>query len=529
MHILVVDDNPDLLRMLRIPLEAEGYRVSACSDAEAALAVLATEVPDLIVSDVMMPGTDGFGLLEHVRSDPRLVGIPVIFLTSAGDTVEERARALGVEHFVTKPFKWGQLLAMVYGTIERFSRLREAGVVRATAPPVLTAPDALASGIAPLDLLTGGLPRRHAYYLSGEVGMGKGAFGVQFLSHALARGEGAVMVTTDRPDVVLDLAVGVGLDLRPFVTDGRLAVLELAAGVDRLIETPEDYRLLAAELRRHAEEVRATRLVIASVLPLLCGNPRLGVTANNVSAFLRRLEEIGLTTVLIGEEPATDEERLTDVFLRRAAFGSFRMARDRESGRRDARVLSAERMPWASADGAARPYRIERGVGLVDEEAAPAGAPSPAEVRTRIRDTLARAGPGRPPALVVERTGELRVRGAWALTFRQCVTEALRAHERCALLVAQIDAETAAAPPAGFAEALRALWDPQHVACWLRDTELAVLALGADRSAMEVLAARIEERAGEVTSGAVGLRCGVAAFAAGALPSVGADNFRSVR
>jgi len=119
-HILIVDDQNDLLLILRKALEHQGYRVSQASGGEEALQTLAGEVPDLIVSDVAMPDLDGFELVQRVRRDRRLVGVPVIFLTAlASYDTEMRARACGVDGFMAKPCNSHRLLAMVRGTLER--------------------------------------------------------------------------------------------------------------------------------------------------------------------------------------------------------------------------------------------------------------------------------------------------------------------------------------------------------------------------------------------------------------------------
>src|SRR5262249_16299927 len=127
--------------------------------------------------------------------------------------IEQRARALGVEHFIAKPFTTARLLGTVRGTLERFTQLRDAGVVRASVPTVAAAPDVVATGIGPLDEMLGGLGADHAYYVSAEAGGETDVVAIQFVYHALQRGESAVMVTTDHPSVVLRTATRLGLDL----------------------------------------------------------------------------------------------------------------------------------------------------------------------------------------------------------------------------------------------------------------------------------------------------------------------------
>ena len=107
-HLLVVDDDPDMLRLLSMRLTAAGYRVTAVESAEAALAQLAAERPNLVLSDVQLPGKDGMALFDEIRS--RHPALPVILLTAHGtipDAVEATSR--GVFTYLTKPFD-GKLL-----------------------------------------------------------------------------------------------------------------------------------------------------------------------------------------------------------------------------------------------------------------------------------------------------------------------------------------------------------------------------------------------------------------------------------
>ncbi|HEV7816754.1 MAG TPA: sigma 54-interacting transcriptional regulator [Janthinobacterium sp.] len=111
-HVLLVDDDPDLLRLLTIRLNAGNYRVTAVASAEAALARLAVELPHLVISDVRLPGRDGLALFDEIRRQH--AALPVILLTAHGtipDAVEATAR--GAFAYLTKPFDGKQLLDKV--------------------------------------------------------------------------------------------------------------------------------------------------------------------------------------------------------------------------------------------------------------------------------------------------------------------------------------------------------------------------------------------------------------------------------
>ena len=111
-HILVVDDDEDILRLLSMRLRARGFRVSTAASAEEGLARIAVDPPRAVVSDVGLPGRDGLALFEEIRrTRPTL---PVILLTAHGtipDAVEATSR--GVAGYLTKPFEARDLMAEV--------------------------------------------------------------------------------------------------------------------------------------------------------------------------------------------------------------------------------------------------------------------------------------------------------------------------------------------------------------------------------------------------------------------------------
>ncbi|MDB5889954.1 MAG: response regulator [Polaromonas sp.] len=111
-HLLVVDDDPDMLRLLTMRLTAAGYRVTAVTSAEAALTQLHIERPQLVLSDVRLPGKDGLSLFDDIRAQHP--SLPVILLTAHGtipDAVEATER--GVFTYLTKPFDGKSLEAKI--------------------------------------------------------------------------------------------------------------------------------------------------------------------------------------------------------------------------------------------------------------------------------------------------------------------------------------------------------------------------------------------------------------------------------
>lgn len=107
--VLIVDDEPDILMLLRLALEAAGYETVEASDGQEALELIRARHPDVVLLDVMMPGMDGWATLEHLGETgehPRV--IMVTARTASRD--HERAIELGADDFVTKPFEPAELI-----------------------------------------------------------------------------------------------------------------------------------------------------------------------------------------------------------------------------------------------------------------------------------------------------------------------------------------------------------------------------------------------------------------------------------
>ncbi|MEZ0600831.1 response regulator [Paraburkholderia sp. IW21] len=123
-RLLVVDDNADLREYMGRILRAAGHTVQLAADGQAALEAARAAPPDMVLSDVMMPRLDGFGLLRELRADPDLRDTPVLMLSARAG---EEARVDGIEHgaddYLTKPFSARELLARVAGNLQ-LARLR---------------------------------------------------------------------------------------------------------------------------------------------------------------------------------------------------------------------------------------------------------------------------------------------------------------------------------------------------------------------------------------------------------------------
>ncbi|HEV8448707.1 MAG TPA: diguanylate cyclase, partial [Gemmatimonadaceae bacterium] len=125
-RILIVDDNPDSLEILRARLESWGYRTQTASDGEDALAKIDVSPPDLILLDIMMPRMDGMEVARRVKGNPALPFIPIIMETALA-TTESKVEGLdsGADDYITKPIDFAELKARVNSML-RIKKLQDA-------------------------------------------------------------------------------------------------------------------------------------------------------------------------------------------------------------------------------------------------------------------------------------------------------------------------------------------------------------------------------------------------------------------
>lgn len=118
--ILVVDDDPNLRKLVRVYLEQNGYLVTEATDGEAASVSLLHQPVDLAIVDLMMPNKDGFQLAEEIRSD---YDIPIIMLTARGSLTDKaKGFQAGTDDYMVKPFEKEELLFRVQAILRRFDR-----------------------------------------------------------------------------------------------------------------------------------------------------------------------------------------------------------------------------------------------------------------------------------------------------------------------------------------------------------------------------------------------------------------------
>jgi CheY-like chemotaxis protein len=114
-YILVVDDIPDILKLLDATLQFKGYRVVTARDGQEALDTIKKERPALVIADILMPRMDGFSLLHRIRIDPNTRDIPVVFLSATYVAQEDKefARAIGVTSFIEKPVDFDRFFPII--------------------------------------------------------------------------------------------------------------------------------------------------------------------------------------------------------------------------------------------------------------------------------------------------------------------------------------------------------------------------------------------------------------------------------
>lgn len=121
--ILLVDDEPDIIEIIRFNLEQKGYQISTASDGLEAIKAAEKEMPNLIIMDVMMPNLDGIEACERMRQDDRFADTIIMFLTARGEDYSYVAAFdAGADDYVTKPIKPKVLLSKVKGLLRRFKK-----------------------------------------------------------------------------------------------------------------------------------------------------------------------------------------------------------------------------------------------------------------------------------------------------------------------------------------------------------------------------------------------------------------------
>ena len=118
--MLVVDDDPVILRLLEVNFELEGIRVTTAVDGAEGLRRVRVDHPDVVISDIMMPNVNGLELLAALKRAPDTMNLPVILLSAKAQVADvQRGMDLGADDYVTKPFDPLELIARVYDVLAK--------------------------------------------------------------------------------------------------------------------------------------------------------------------------------------------------------------------------------------------------------------------------------------------------------------------------------------------------------------------------------------------------------------------------
>jgi phosphate regulon transcriptional regulator PhoB len=121
-HILVIDDEADLVELVSYNLKKDGFLVDSASDGESALKKIKKGKYDLLILDLMLPGIQGIELCRIVRNEPKNSGLPIIMLTAKGEEIDRIiGLEMGADDYITKPFSPRELVARVKAVLRRFT------------------------------------------------------------------------------------------------------------------------------------------------------------------------------------------------------------------------------------------------------------------------------------------------------------------------------------------------------------------------------------------------------------------------
>jgi DNA-binding NarL/FixJ family response regulator len=125
-RLLLIDDDPNLILLVKDYLEFRGYEVITSENGREALEVLEQDIPDMIICDVMMPEMDGYQFVNQVRQDERTSWIPILFLSAKGQSQDKiKGLNIGADVYMVKPFEPEELVAQVEASLKQAYRQRQ--------------------------------------------------------------------------------------------------------------------------------------------------------------------------------------------------------------------------------------------------------------------------------------------------------------------------------------------------------------------------------------------------------------------
>lgn len=129
--IMIIDDESNIVELVRYNLEMNGYKVLFAFDGNEGLNIVKEKKPDLILLDVMLPGIDGFDVCKAIKKDKEIENIPVIMLTAKGEEFDKiLGLELGADDYITKPFSIRELLARIKAILRRNKKEESSQVIK---------------------------------------------------------------------------------------------------------------------------------------------------------------------------------------------------------------------------------------------------------------------------------------------------------------------------------------------------------------------------------------------------------------
>jgi pilus assembly protein CpaE len=241
--ILVVDDDLDTLKLVGLMLERQGYEITVATNGELGLSKAATEKPDLILLDIMMPDIDGYEVTRRLRADPTLAQIPIIMFT-AKSMVDDKVTGfeVGADDYLTKPTHPAELTAHVKAVLARSAQARAAPTEKATTIAFLGVKGGLGTTTVALNVAIG-LQSRGQEVVLAELNPGRGTIALDLgipsplgLGHLLSRSLKDIHLRSVDAELITHKS-GVRLLLssyRPRDTDMEQAIPQMEAIVRNL-------------------------------------------------------------------------------------------------------------------------------------------------------------------------------------------------------------------------------------------------------------------------------------------------------
>src|SRR3954465_11030098 len=144
--VYFIDDSATMREVIKIAFRRENIEVVACHDGESALSQMSQQKPDVVITDVIMPGKDGYEVCQNIKQNPAMAGTPVVLMSGVVNRqVAEKAFAVKADELIRKPFQPGDLI----GRVRQLLTKSPIGVASAPVVPIAQAPAVVPQPVAP--------------------------------------------------------------------------------------------------------------------------------------------------------------------------------------------------------------------------------------------------------------------------------------------------------------------------------------------------------------------------------------------